>query len=167
MAKRHRKSTGPIEELRSAIDCLPASTRAAMLEGLEAGEPIIAGAYVDGRGGVCPMLAAHRRGARTNFLSFARAWDRFARARDARRATAREIEILSGQLHSSLLASPELDLHSAIAAHRELLRRQLAAQADPPGEIHALRLAPTRREQARSVLRSVAAACGVGGERRR
>jgi hypothetical protein len=166
MAKRHRKGTDPIDELRSAIDCLPVSTRAAMIEGLQAGEPIIAGAYVDGRGGVCPMLAAHRRGARTNFLSFARAWDRFARARHARRATPRELAILTGQLQSSLLTTPELDLQRAIGAHRELLRRQLAEQADPPGEIQALRLAPSRREQARSVLRSVAAACGVGGGRR-
>jgi hypothetical protein len=166
MAKRHRKRTDPIEELRSAIDCLPAATRAAMIEGLEAGEPIIAGAYVDGRGGVCPMLAAHRRGARTNLLSFARAWDRFARARGARRATSRELAILSGQLQSSLVATPELDLRQAISAHRELLRRQLAAQADPAGEIQAQRLAPTRREQARSVLQTVAAACGVGGGRR-
>lgn len=163
MAKRHRKGTAPIDELRSAIDCLPVSTRAAMIEGLQTGEPIIAGAYVDGRGGVCPMLAAHRRGARTNFLSFARAWDRFARARGARHATAREVSILTGQLQSSLLATPELDLQRAIAAHRELLRRQLAAQADPAGEIQALRLAPTRREQLGSVLRTVAAACGVGG----
>ena len=166
MSKHQRKATAPIEELRSAIDCLPASTREAMLEGLDAGEPIIAGAYVDGRGGVCPMLAAHRRGARTNFLSFARAWDRFARTRGARRATPRELAILTNQLQSSLVATPELDLQRAIAAHQELLRRQLAAQADPPGEIQAIRLAPTRREQARSVLRTVAAACGVGGGRR-
>jgi hypothetical protein len=166
MANRQRTSTAPIEELRHAIDCLPVSTREAMLEGLHAGGPIIAGAYVDGRGGVCPMLAAHRRGARTNFLSFARAWDRFARARGARRATSRELAILSGQLQSSLLAEPELDLQRAIAAHRELLRGQLSSQADPRGEIRATRLAPTRRRLARSVLRSVAAACGVGGGRR-
>jgi hypothetical protein len=166
MAKHQRKATAPIEELRSAIDCLPASTRAAMLEGLDAGEPIIAGAYVDGRGGVCPMLAAHRRGARTNFLSFARAWDRFARTRSVRRATPRELAILTNQLQSSLVATPELDLQRAIAAHQELLRRQLAAQADPAGEIQAIRLGPTRRQQARSVLRTVAAACGVGGGRR-
>jgi len=63
--------------LRRTIDCLPVATREAMLAGVRAGERIIVGAYVDGRGGVCPMLAAHRRGARTNFLSFARAWDRF------------------------------------------------------------------------------------------
>lgn len=163
MGKRHRKTRAPIEELRHAIDCLPVSTRQAMMEGVQAGDPIIAGAYVDGRGGVCPMLAAHRRGARTNFLSFARAWDRFARARGARRATPREVAILTGQLQSSLLAEPQLDLQRAIAAHRELLRRQLAAQADPVGEIHSMRLAPTRRRRARNVLQSVAAVCGVGG----
>ena len=81
MAKRSHTRRAPVEELRRAIDCLPAATRQAMLDGVQANERIIAGAYVDGHGGVCPMLAAHRRGARTNFLPFARAWDRFARAR--------------------------------------------------------------------------------------
>ena len=37
------------------------------------------------------MLAAHRAGGRTDFISFAKAWDRFAlsgsRRRSARRAT--------------------------------------------------------------------------------
>src|ERR1700726_3925927 len=64
--------------LRLAIDCLPVATREAMLEGVRSSERIIAGAYVDGDGGVCPMLAAHRRGSRVDFLSFAKSWDRFA-----------------------------------------------------------------------------------------
>ena len=50
------------------------------------------------RGGVCPMLAAHRHGGRTSFVSFARAWDRFARAKRAARATARELRVLEAHL---------------------------------------------------------------------
>src|SRR5438552_16449188 len=82
-----------LEDLRLAIDCLPRRTRLAMLEGIAANE-IIVGAYTDRLGGVCPMLAAHRCGGRTNFISFARAWDRFARVRRPRKATERELEIL-------------------------------------------------------------------------
>ncbi len=53
-------------------------------------ERIIVGAYVEA-GGRCPMLAAHRCGGRTDFISFARSWDRFARAGRARAATEREL----------------------------------------------------------------------------
>src|SRR4051794_25456981 len=69
-----RTRRSPIDELRLAIDCLPVRTRTAMLEGVRAND-IIVGAYADREGGVCPMLAAHRRGGRTNFISFAKAWD--------------------------------------------------------------------------------------------
>ena len=72
--RRRRRAT--IEDLRLAIDCLPRTTRVAMLEGIRANQ-IIAGAYSHG-GGVCPMLAAHRAGGRTNLITFARTWDRFA-----------------------------------------------------------------------------------------
>jgi hypothetical protein len=141
MANRHHTRTKPVDELRRAIDCLPVSTRRAMLEGVRAGERIIAGAYVDGSGGVCPMLAAHRRGARTNFLSFARAWDRFARARrQARDATRRELDILARQLESSLMSEDDLHLDRAIVEHRQLVMRRVRAQADPTGEIQARRL---------------------------
>src|SRR5439155_22532630 len=71
MRNRRRHRTHPVDQLRLAIDCLPVATREAMLEGVRASERIIAGAYGDGRGGVCPILAAHRRGGRTDFLSFA------------------------------------------------------------------------------------------------
>jgi hypothetical protein len=91
---------------------------------------------------VCPMLAAHRCGGRTDFLSFAKAWDRFTRAgRRARRATVREVEILVAQLRDSLLSEADLDLDRAIGEHRELMRRRERADAaDPPGEIVARRL---------------------------
>jgi hypothetical protein len=142
MANRAHHRARFIGELRLAIDCLPVSTREAMLAGVQSSERIIVGAYVDGEGGVCPMLAAHRRGGRTDFLSFAKAWDRFTRAgRRVRLATAREVAILVGQLKDSLLSEADLDLHRAIGEHHELMRRRERAQAaDPSGEIVARRL---------------------------
>jgi hypothetical protein len=86
-----------------------------MLDGIRT-RPIIAGAYTDNRGGICPMLAAHRGGARTSLLSFARSWDAFAHAKQARRATRRELRVLEDLLVASLAA--EVDLGAAIAAHR-------------------------------------------------
>src|SRR3954469_10423092 len=87
------RGRSPIEDLRLAIDCLPPRTRRAMLDGIRSNE-IIVGAYADRAGGVCPMLAAHRCGGRTSFISFAHAWDRFAGSRRARAATPRELRIL-------------------------------------------------------------------------
>jgi hypothetical protein len=130
------------QELRRAVDCLPPTTREAMLAGIAANERIIVGAYTDREGGICPMLAAHRRGGRTDFLAFARAWDRFTGAgRSPRRASRRELRALIAQLEASLLqdAAPELD--RAIREHLELLahrRRALSAalsEIDRPGEI--------------------------------
>jgi hypothetical protein len=151
-----------IRDLRVAIDCLPVSTRVAMLEGMRSNE-IIVGAYANG-GGVCPMLAAHRRGARTDFISFARTWDRFTRAdRTSRQATERELRILVTQLEDSLCSANGLELDTAISQHRALRSRRLLADgarhapggdqrrsragrsksldgADPSGEIRARRL---------------------------
>src|SRR3954467_12063819 len=90
-----RRARDPITRLQSAIDCLPERTRRAMLDGVRE-NTIVVGAYTDGDGGVCPMLAAHRNGGRTSFLSFARAWDGFARADKVRRATPRELSVLEG-----------------------------------------------------------------------
>src|SRR5918999_673830 len=105
----------PISQLETAIECLPRTTREAMLEGIRT-RPIIAGAYTDNRGGICPMLAAHRGGARTSLLSFARSWDAFARAKRVRRATRRELRVLEDLLVASL--ESETDLGAAIAAHQ-------------------------------------------------
>src|SRR6059058_1722517 len=89
------------QQLRQAIDCLPARTREAMLTGLDENE-IIVGAYTDNQGGVCPMLAAHRRGGRTSLASFARAWDRYTDAKRPRLASRREIrDRKSTRLNSS------------------------------------------------------------------
>src|SRR3954465_12445824 len=76
------------EDLSLAVRCLPHHTRLPMLEGVRAND-IIVGAYTDRKGGVCPMLAAHRCGGRTDFLAFAHAWDRFTGAKRPRLATPR------------------------------------------------------------------------------
>ena len=141
--RRSRRST--IEDLRLAIDCLPVRTRQAMLDGVRSNR-IVVGAYTDGRGGVCPMLAAHRNGGRTSFLSFARAWDAFARAdRGVRPATQRELRVLDDLLVASLAEDLEgaSDLAAAIAEHkasvarsrpREIIARRLKRRVSDPGD---------------------------------
>ncbi|HEV2924844.1 MAG TPA: hypothetical protein VGW98_12465 [Solirubrobacteraceae bacterium] len=145
--RKQRRHSSPVESLRLAIDCMPVATREAMLQAVRAGERIIAGAYVDRQGGVCPMLAAHRRGGRTDFISFARSWDRFTRVDGkAREATPREVGILAAHLEDSLTSVSGLDLDLAISEHRALRgsrlrgRRQLPDAADPSGEIRARRI---------------------------
>jgi hypothetical protein len=118
-ADRARNRGRPVADLRLAIDCLPAAAREAMLAGVcDPRATIIAGAYTDGEG-ICPMLAAHRRGGRTDLLAFARAWDRYTGVgRAPRRATARELRVLIAHLEASLLEDAAPDLAGAIAAHR-------------------------------------------------
>jgi hypothetical protein len=118
------------EELRTAVECLPRRTRVAMLEGIRSNE-IIVGAYVDRKGGVCPMLAAHRCGGRTDFLAFAHAWDRFTHAKRARRATEREIAVLVSYLEASLIDDDldATDLRAAIADHQAASRRRREVEA--------------------------------------
>src|SRR3954454_2582631 len=155
-----RKTRDPISSLRSAIDCLPARTREAMLEGIRA-HPIVVGAYTDSRGGICPMLAAHRHGGRTTLLAFARSWDAFARVRAGRvragrvlRATRRELAILESQLTASLLASEHFDLEGAIADH-EALKRKAKPSEDGRTftDIKAYRLRPRRADVERALAR--------------
>jgi hypothetical protein len=132
MRTRHQTT---LRQLRTAIDCLPHDTKVAMLEGISRNE-IIVGAYTHG-GGICPMLAAHRAGGRTNFISFAKAWDRFAfrdvqeKKRRARKATERELLVLKAHLEASLLEDegPSPELAEAIASHKELIAR--APEAKP------------------------------------
>jgi hypothetical protein len=117
------------QDLRRAIDCLPRHTREAMLDGIDS-NPIIVGAYTDGSGGVCPMLAAHRGGGRTSLASFARAWDRYTEAQSARRATGREVRTLQAMLEASLWYEAESgDLAQAAA---ELRDRKAAEPAEAP-----------------------------------
>jgi hypothetical protein len=104
-----------------------------MLEGIR-GNDIIVGGYTDGAGGVCPMLAAHRAGGRTSVLYFAKAWERVAEADTrTRRATERELLILTTHLEASLLyeAGPSPDLAQAVAEHRDLIARR-GEQLDGP-----------------------------------
>ncbi|MGH8721788.1 MAG: hypothetical protein ACREU4_07375 [Burkholderiales bacterium] len=121
------------------VDCLPYETRVAMLEGIRRYDRIIVGAYTDRTGGVCPMLAAHRCGGRTDFRSFARAWDGFTGAgRRARSATERELRTLTAQLEASIWADDEF--------RADTLRIDVPA---PPRPAHARRqsawLGPFRR----------------------
>jgi len=122
------------DELRLTIACLPRATREAMLAGI-ASNPIIAGAYSTSDG-ICPMLAAHRAGGRTNLIAFADAWDRFAgggrRLRRARRATERELRVLRAHLEASLLSEEPAGagtLGAAIADHRRLVAGRAAGAA--------------------------------------
>jgi len=136
---RRRTARRATDDLRRAIDGLPLRTREAMLEGVRTHE-IIVGAYADRVGGVCPMLAAHRCGGRTSFIAFARAWDRFAGARRARRASERELATLEELLTASIRADAEGPaaagsgvgagaLAAAIADHQATARARRAREA--------------------------------------
>ena len=133
-----RRKRYAIEDLRLVIDCLPVQTRVAMLEGIRSND-IIVGAYTTRDGGVCPMLAAHRCGGRTSLISFAHTWDRFTGAKRARRATERELRILTAHLEASLLAEHRPELERMVAEHRTRLERNAAE----PGEVR--RAEPTPR----------------------
>jgi hypothetical protein len=88
--------------LRHAVEALPTHTKQGMLKGIQTNR-VVVGAYTDKRGGVCPMLAAHRNGGRTNFGAFALAWDAYTGARKPRRASAREVRTLKGYLELALV----------------------------------------------------------------
>ena len=97
-----RNRRGNAQRLRRAVEALPAHTKRGMLEGIRANR-VIVGAYTDKRGGVCPMLAAHRNGGRTDFGTFAKAWDAYTGAKKPRRASAREVRTLRGYLEVALI----------------------------------------------------------------
>jgi hypothetical protein len=124
----------PAHDLRFTIDCLPRHVQEAMLEGVER-STIIVGAYTDGGGGVCPMLAAHRHGGRTDLASFARAWDRYTRAgRRSRRASGRELRTLRAMLEVSLARedAPRGALGEAVAEHQAIKERRAAEAVEAP-----------------------------------
>ena len=128
---RHRKHA---QELRRAIDCLPRGTREAMVDSLD-DQRIIVGAYTDGDGGVCPMLAAHRNGGRTNLASFARAWDRYTGATTMRAASERELRTLRAMLEASLYYEDNAsDLAKVAAEHRDLVEERADREPDATGE---------------------------------
>jgi hypothetical protein len=85
-----------------------------MLDGVESNR-IIVGAYTDRKGGVCPMLAAHRNGGRTSLASFARAWDRYTGARGRPRpASDRELHTLTAMLEASIALDEIPDLRDVV-----------------------------------------------------
>ena len=133
MAKRRNNA----ERLRNAVYAMPARTAQAMLRGVRSNR-VIVGAYVDKRGGVCPMLAAHRNGGRTDFGTFARAWDGFTGAsqRKPRRASRREVRTLEGYLEMALIregvsgdALPDRPLAEEVRDVQATRRRLAAAEA--------------------------------------
>ena len=102
-----------------------------MLDGINSNR-IIVGAYTDGAGGVCPMLAAHRCGGRTSLASFARAWDRYTGAGSrARRASQRELLTLKTMLEAGLYADEagRSELAAAVAEVKTAKARR-AAEAE-------------------------------------
>ena len=128
-----RTSRDPERRLRAAVERLPHHTKEAMLRGI-ASNRIIVGAYVDSAsGGICPMLAAHRNGGRTDVAAFARAWDEYTRPRRPRRATRREVAKLRSLLEQSLDIDTSFDHLSIaeIAAQIRAERRQRAGHVEP------------------------------------
>ena len=131
------------ERLRNSVSAMPNGTKQAMLDGIRSNR-VIVGAYVDRRGGVCPMLAAHRNGGRTNFGTFARAWDAFtgANQRKPRRASRREVRTLEGYLEMALLREgingqsfPERPLAEEVRDIQATRRRLAAADARESSDI--------------------------------
>jgi hypothetical protein len=139
MAKRRNSA----ERLRNSIGAMPSATKQAMLRGIRSNR-VIVGAYVDKRGGVCPMLAAHRNGGRTNFGTFARAWDAFTRAnpRKPRRASRLEVRILENYLEMALIREgvggetlPERPLAEEVRDVQATRRRLAAAEAQESSDL--------------------------------
>ena len=126
MRQRRRRRA---EDLRRAIDCLPRDTRVAMVEALDDNR-IIAGAYTDGDGGVCPMLAAHRNGGRTSLASFARAWDRYTGASTMREASPRELRVLRAMLEASLYYEDNAESLAKHAADAQALAEERAVREE-------------------------------------
>jgi hypothetical protein len=159
-----RRDRNPAERLRLAVHALPRTTREAMLRGIAA-SPIVVGAYVDrDSGGICPMLAAHRNGGRTNLGSFARALDRYTGARRPRLATRRELRTLRSLLEASLTEDIGDAGSIAVAAAQiraeraELAARQArCAKPEPPAitepEDAPIRIRRMRRPWTRSARR--------------
>jgi hypothetical protein len=140
MARRRDRA----QRLRTAVEVLPRHTREAMLAGI-ASNQIIVGAYINRGGGVCPMLAAHRNGGRTDFPSFARAWDEFTRARRPRPATRREIGVLRTYLEISLLTDGTGGESLVELADGIRSERRRSAERDAASEPQPLLLGPEVR----------------------
>jgi hypothetical protein len=141
-----RRRRREAERLRHVVDCLPYETRVAMREGLDRYDRIIVGAYSDRSGGVCPMLAAHRCGGRTDFRSFARAWDRFTGAgRRARCATGREVRTLAAQIEASIWSEEEMRHQMVHTGSQPPEKGQATGSASRPRRHAGSWLVPFRR----------------------
>jgi hypothetical protein len=129
---------GAAQQLRQVIDHLPLGTRRAMLEGIESNRIVVGGNY-DMQGGVCPIVAAHRRTSVRVGRAFGRAWDRYGRARLPRAATDHELTTLRSMLTASIDSDsePPVSLSAAIASHQALLARSTtlpSVEAEPRAE---------------------------------
>ena len=163
MFGRRHTTRNACQRLRRAVDAMPRTSREAMLRGIE-DNTIIVGAYTDPRsGGICPMLAAHRNGGRTDLASFARSWDRYTDARRPRLATEREVRTLRSLLEGSLAIedAPDESL-TAIARRIRGERSRTAPRPHPappvetperPGMRIRIRRLRKRRAEARELSR--------------
>jgi hypothetical protein len=170
----------PAQELRATIDRLPLEVREAVLEGIQ-GQRIIAGAHVDGAGGVCPMVAADVRWKRISKASVqkaqevARAWDRYAEASGSfHPATKRQLLALRSMLEASILeetAQNEMPLSEVIAEHKLAKSRRASAPAPAAAPVAAAAPRPAAADPsiaAAAAPRSGAAApVAPAGSRRR
>ena len=135
------------QRLRTAVEAMPRPSREAMLRGID-DNTIIVGAYTDrDSGGICPMLAAHRNGGRTDLASFARSWDRYTDARRPRLATEREVRTLRSLLEIEPRRRGRPD-RSASPASADAGSAPSAPQRRPAAEPHA---APTARRRVRGM----------------
>jgi hypothetical protein len=145
---RRSKPQNACQRLRLAVEAMPRPAREAMLRGIDS-NTIIVGAYADPSSkGVCPMLAAHRNGGRTNLASFARSWDRYTDARRPRLATKREVRTLRALLIGSLAVEDgPIESLTALADdirrdREEIAGRGRAAESSPAAAAPKSKAAP-------------------------
>jgi hypothetical protein len=129
-----QSTISPAEELHKVIERLPLRTRSAMLDAVRSPRAsLIAGAYVDGDGGTCPLLPAHRRGGRVNddaaaASRFAGLWDLFTGTRSG---APRPIEEGERQaLESMLTASVARERRRRAEAKLERARAERVRERD-------------------------------------
>ncbi len=142
MLRRHAKPQNACLRLRLAVEAMPRPAREAMIRGIDS-NTIIVGAYSDPSSkGICPMLAAHRNGGRTDLASFARSWDRYTDARRPRLATRREVRTLRALLEGSL--ANEDGAAESLTVIAAGIRRDRAEIASRPAPELPARERPTR-----------------------
>ena len=132
---RRSKPHNACQRLRTAVETMPRPAREAMLRGIDS-NTIIVGAYTDPSSrGICPMLAAHRNGGRTDLASFARSWDRYTDARRPRLATKREVRTLRSLLIGSLAVEDgPADSLVALAGDIRRERAEIATRIEAENE---------------------------------